>query len=307
MSNSSLSHPPRIGEVLVAQGKLSREQAGEAAKHSVEYGMRFGEAAVALGFVQSNELEEALAKRAPVPTFVPGEMARSIVMWHRPNSPEAEDYRSLRSALALRWFQGAPPRRALSVISAGRYDGKSTLLANLAVSFGLAGAQTLLVDADLRQPKQHMLFGLSNKTGLANILDQSEFNIPHYAIAGVENLMVMVAGRSTDYTAQELLLKTDFLEYLNIQMTRYDIVLVDTSAASLGNDYQIAAKITEGALLVTREKRTRIQRAIEMLNACDDVGIKVVGGTMVKDHDRSRPSMLRRNFSKMLPRLLTED
>ena len=87
-----------------------------------------------------------------------------LVTLANPRSPVAEAYRTLRTNIQLSSIDN--PVKSLLVTSAGADEGKSTTIANLAVTFAQAGNQVLLVDCDLRRPSLHTLFGLPNEKGV---------------------------------------------------------------------------------------------------------------------------------------------
>jgi protein-tyrosine kinase len=97
-------------------------------------------------------------------------LSRELVAAYEPASRAVEDLRALRSQLMLRWFDTAAERRGLAIASAGQGDGRSYLAANLAIVFSQLGERTLLIDANLRTPKQHKLFNLGGRTGLSDML-----------------------------------------------------------------------------------------------------------------------------------------
>ena len=97
-------------------------------------------------------------------------LSHELVAAYKPFSPVVEQLRALRSELMLRWFDEQPAHKAIAVMSEARGEGRSYIAANLAVVFSQLGGRTLLIDADLRKPSQHLLFGLENRIGLSTVL-----------------------------------------------------------------------------------------------------------------------------------------
>ncbi|WP_174273139.1 polysaccharide biosynthesis tyrosine autokinase [Sphingomonas bacterium] len=273
----------RIGELLVSHGLMTLEQAGRAAQHSVENNIRFGEAAVALGFVSQADVETMLQMQLAAPTIsAPAKVgAPELFALNAPETEKAEDMRALRNSLTLRWFQHPEGARTLAVISPGRSDGRSLVAANLAVSFAQVGVRTLLIDADMRNPRQHELFGLDNRSGLSGYLNARGEDAAHYYIPELETLTVIPVGKLPP-SPQELLLRPTLASLIEAVSLNFEVVVVDTPAASIGSDYQIVASATRGALLVGQKGATRTRDARRMLDTCRDVGVKVVGGVLLE-------------------------
>src|SRR6185436_9716186 len=84
--------------------------------------------------------------------------------------PRAEELRGLRTQLMIRWAKAGVQHRVLAIVSPGAGEGRSYVAANLAVAFSQLGERTLLIDADLRRPRQHHIFNVSDRIGLSAVL-----------------------------------------------------------------------------------------------------------------------------------------
>jgi protein-tyrosine kinase len=154
-----------IGAILVEEGKLSAKEIDRVLDVQRAEGVRFGEAAVRLGLVTVDEVRFALAKQYDFPHLAPvaaGAVgpSRELVAAFAPFHARTEELRALRTQLLIRWYNPEAGRNALVITSPETGEGRSYLAANLAVVFSQLGARTLLVDADLRKPRQAQIFGL---------------------------------------------------------------------------------------------------------------------------------------------------
>lgn len=168
---------------------------------------------------------------------------------HRPNSPEAEAYRGVRTALLL--SPHGKGRKIIEVTSPNGGDGKSTLAANLAISIAQSGKNVLLLDADMRTPSIHRLFGLKDEPGLASVLaDKRE---PKEAIrtAAIPGLSVLPAGPLPPNPA-ELLMSPRFQELLHYLGDQYDFVIIDSPPLLPVSDASIIAHQVDGVFLNVR-------------------------------------------------------
>src|SRR5262245_41589628 len=161
-----------IGALLINAGKIIPQDAERIVRYAKEKGLRFGDAAIALGLVTREEIDRIVALQFGYPYVIAGEspVSPEVAAAYMPYSKEVEAFRALRSQLLLRWFGDAAERKGLAVVSMNRGDGRSYLAANLAVVFSQLGERTLLVDADMRSPRQQVLFKLENRSGLSSIL-----------------------------------------------------------------------------------------------------------------------------------------
>lgn len=100
----------------------------------------------------------------------------SLITLSDPRSPASEAYRTLRTNLSF--YSVDQPIRSLVVTSPAPDEGKSTTVANLAVTIAQSGRRTILVDCDLRRPQLHELFGLSNEVGLTDVILQEDLPLP---------------------------------------------------------------------------------------------------------------------------------
>lgn len=258
-----------LGALLVGAGKLSASDAERVYRAQEESGLRFGAAAVKLGLVTEDDIQHMLARQYDYPYLIAGESTinEEVVAAYKPFSARVEGLRALRAQLKLRWFDAAKGGRPLAVISPQRGDGRSFLAANLAVVFSQLGERTLLVDADLRQPRQHRLFGISEATGLSAVLaGRCDAASAVQRIAGLIDLSVLPAGPLPPNPA-ELLDRVAFSGLLEQFAQDYDVVLLD-SAAGIGNaDAHAVASRARAAIMVVRRNRTRLSVAREMVAA----------------------------------------
>jgi len=269
-----------IGALLVDSGKLTAAQAEAVLRHAREVGVRFGDAAVALGFVTPIDVQHALALQFDYPYLAPHDRAinKEVVAAFAPFSPAVEALRALRTQLMLRWFGAEAPHKALALVSAQRAEGRSYLAANLAVVFSQLGERTLLIDADLRNPRQHLLFNLNSRSGLSALLSGRGDGGAVQRIPGLVDLSVLPAG-AIPPNPQELLGRSGFARLLDELGQRFDVILLDTSAAALGADFQGVTTVTGGALLVTRRNVTRAGDALAVSERVG-AGARAVGAVL---------------------------
>ena len=239
----------RLGELLLADGGLSSADVARVLRHQQDHGLRFGEAAVALGLADAEQVFGALARQFHYPCVHHGHAPTSaeLVMLSQPFGPCAERFRTLRGQLSLGAFQ----QGALAVVSAQSGDGRSRVAANLALALAQRGASTLLIDADLRQPRQHALFGLSGSAGLSALLAGRAGADVEQPVPGVPGLSLVPAGAPPP-NPQELVEQPLFAQWLAGWCATHDCVIVDTPAAASGADAVVIAARCQAALIVAR-------------------------------------------------------
>jgi receptor protein-tyrosine kinase len=285
MTVSMIGGAPRatrsLGGILVDSGLLKPEDAERVLQVQKEENLRFGAAAVKLGLLTEADIQYALARQFSYAYLRrgPGEkrqVSDEIVAAYQPFSPRVEQIRSIRSQLMLRWFDKAELRQVLTVVGTERGEGRSYLAANLAVVFSQLGERTLLVDADLRSPRQHELFYLENKIGLSTVLSGRSREEAIIRIADLAGLSVLPAG-PVPPNPLELLNRLNFDEFMMHVKANYDIIILDTPALADGEDGAMLAVRTGAALAVARAGRTRMTDFQDMVQGLMSAGVAIVG------------------------------
>jgi chain length determinant protein tyrosine kinase EpsG len=270
-----------MGALLLDAGKLTPESAERVLRTQKELGLRFGEAALRLGLVSEDDIQQVLARQFAYPYLQKGQanFSPKLVAAYEPFSPQVESLRAIRSQLMLRWF--ARGRRALAIVGVDADDGASLFASNLAVVFSQLGEQTLLVDANLRAPRQQELFGLKPRQGLSDLLaGRADLDVIMRVPAFVD-LSVMPAG-TLPPNPQELLAREGFRN-LNTQLeSRYDVVLYDLPPFASGADALAVAGRAGGVLLVARKHHTRIANIARMSEQLTEAGGEVLGSVVVE-------------------------
>ncbi|WP_229487747.1 chain length determinant protein tyrosine kinase EpsG [Pseudoduganella lutea] len=269
-----------IGGLLLESGKITPENAERVLRMQKELGIRFGEAAQRLGLVTENDIQQVLARQFDYPYLQPGtgKFSDKLVAAYQPFSPQVERLRALRSQLMLRWF--ARGHKSLMVASVAPGEGVSFLAANLAIVFSQLGEQTLLVDANLRSPKQHEIFNLPGRQGLSDAIAGRASRDAVQRVESFVDLSVLVAG-TLPPNPQELLSRSSFGALGKDLEAHHDIVLYDASAFSLGADALALAARVGGVLLVTRKNQTSIADVGAMAEQLAQCGTQIVGSVLV--------------------------
>jgi chain length determinant protein tyrosine kinase EpsG len=269
-----------IGGLLLESGKITPEGAERVLRMQKELGIRFGEAAQRLGLITEADIQQVLARQFDYPYLQPGEGKYSpqLVAAYNPFSPQVETLRAVRSQLMLRWF--ARGHKSLAVMSARPGDGASLFAANLAVVFSQLGEQTLLVDANLRKPRQQEVFNLQQRQGLSDILAGRADLGAITRIESFVDLSVLGAG-TLPPNPQELLSRGTFATLSTQLESRYDVVLHDVLSSGAGSDGFAVAARAGGVLLVARKDNTPLAAIATMSDQLAQNGVKVVGSVLV--------------------------
>lgn len=290
-----------IHKALVALYSLSNEAVESINELMGRLHIRFGEAALHTGVVTQEELEEALEwirrravqqSRGIIEQVLHRSVRREVVVWegkklrpsqqlmlaHDPSHPHSESLRSLRTELLLRTKNMGCGIFAL--LSPCASEGRSQLAAELAISFAQLGRRTLLVDADLRRPRQHVLFGAENEYGLAQALSDSD-GVRMHGVQGLPHLTLLTSG-ALPPNPVELLSGARF-ERLTVEWRRnFEFVVLDTPPATESSDAIAVATAAGHVLVLSRANVTPFSALREMARKLDTAHARTLGAVIGK-------------------------
>ncbi|MEQ1635275.1 MAG: chain length determinant protein tyrosine kinase EpsG [Methylococcales bacterium] len=270
--------PTSIGGALLDAGKITVADAERILRLQKEKGLRFGDAGKALKLITEEDIQQTLSEQFDFPFLANADsgLSEELIAAYRPFSPQVEVLRAIRSQLMLRWF--TEQRKTLAIVSPAAKEGRSYLAANLAVVFSQLGERTLLIDADLRQPRQHLLFNIDTKQGLSDLLANRANASVITKIPELKGLSIMTAG-TIPPNPQELISRA-LTNHLNQFSLDYDVILIDTPPASQGSDVQLIAAKAMGALLLARLHRSRLTDQEALKNSLENSGAACVGSVV---------------------------
>jgi polysaccharide biosynthesis transport protein len=189
------------------------------------------------------------------------------------NSSIAESYRQLRTSLLLSSAGHAP--RTLLVTSSQPAEGKTTTSVNTAISLAQTGSAVLIVDADLRRPRVHKIFGLKNTAGLCNYL-AGDCDLASLIQIALPNLYVLPVGPLPPNPA-ELLGSAKMKQVVETLATNFDYVIIDSPPVSSFADSLILSALVEGVIIVVRSGFTPREMAQRTKAHLQSVGAKILG------------------------------
>jgi len=203
----------------------------------------------------------------------------ALITMTNPRSPISEAYRTLRTNLDFSSFD--KPLRTMVVTSAGPEEGKSTTLANLAVTMAQTGKKVILADCDLRRPSQHEIFGLRNDRGVTSMMVMSAAmeTPPFQSIAAVPDLLILTSG-PTPPNPSEILGSQRMTEIIEALKKRADMVLFDAPPIIAVTDAAVLAAKLDGVLLVVNAGKTKRDHAQKAKALLEKVNARLVGAVL---------------------------
>ncbi|MBI3647481.1 MAG: polysaccharide biosynthesis tyrosine autokinase [Actinobacteria bacterium] len=233
------------------------------------------------GLRSREELEEITG--APVLAIVP-----KVATWrHRetaelesinaPGGGSAEAYRTIRANLQFIARDGS--FKILSVTSPSGGEGKTTTSANLAVAIAQAGKRVIVMSCDLRKPRLHRFFQLSNDFGLTSILSGQRDLVSAVQRCQVETLRVLASGPVPPNPAE--LLGSDEMDQLLGELRRFaDFIVIDTPPLLAVSDALVLAPRSDGVLIVADAGSTSRGALAHIRDQLEQVGGRIVGGVL---------------------------
>ncbi len=203
-------------------------------------------------------------------------MTLDIVALTDAQSPQAEAYRSLRTNLDFYSLEN--PLHTLLIASPEPDDDKTKVVANLGVISAQAGKRVILVDADMRRPRLHEVFGLANDRGLATALAEDAGELPIFNTQ-VENLRILPAG-PTPVNPADLLASARMNQVLDQLKDMADVILFDAPPLVAVTDGALLAAKVDGVLLVARAGQTKRELVEKAQDILQKVKANLVGAVL---------------------------
>jgi polysaccharide biosynthesis transport protein len=201
-------------------------------------------------------------------------MERGQIMLLQPQSDAAEAYRKIRTAI----FFGLSrrPAKTLLITSPSMADGKSTLASNLAIGMAQAGRRVLLIDADLRAPRQHLIFPLNDGPGLTAVMLGKAKLGDTIQRTTIEGLDIVPCGE-TPANPAELIESPVTVELLKAAASAYDQVIIDSPPLLPVSDARTLAGLCQATIMVLRAGKSTRRTADDALDSLASVGAPVLG------------------------------
>jgi protein-tyrosine kinase len=200
-----------------------------------------------------------------------------LIMAHDPYDPRYETVRALRTELLLR-RESIDHADIVAMLSPCPGEGRSLLAADLAIAFAQMGRPTLLVDADLRRPQQHLLFGIDNRQGLSEAIEYGAK--PHFhAVRGFPRMSVLTAGEVPD-NPLELLSSGVFAALMDDWREGFAFVVIDTPPVTHYSDALAVASLVGRVLALSRAQHTPYKDMQDMLRRLTATRSQVLGAVI---------------------------
>lgn len=254
---ADLVHP----DALLKTGALTDDEARAVSEHQARTGLGFDEAAVALTLATTEDVvlaRQALQGSLALQLAPSAAVSDEVIVLSDPTSPDAESLRLLRTQIIAQHVGAG--RRAFAVCGATDGSGATYIAANLAVALSQVGIKTLLVDANLRNPRIDAIFGIDpNGPGLSTYLSL-EVNRPERVVYPnvLPNLSVVPAGPPVG-RPQELLSGARFRTGVDILLRQHDVAIFDTPATNENSDALTVAGVLGYALVVGRRNHAFVK------------------------------------------------
>lgn len=184
---------------------------------------------------------------------------------------------ALRTELVMR-CNSTDGASMIAVLSPGTGEGRSQLAAELAIAFARMNRPTLLVDADFRNPKQHVLFGANNEGGLSQVIE-SDGTPDLYGVENLPELLVMMAGEIPE-NPLELLSSHKFALMIEYMRENFEFVIFDTPPVSKFSDALVIANLIRNVLMLTRAEHTHYKNLRDMLRRLTITNSQILGGVI---------------------------
>jgi len=207
-----------------------------------------------------------------------GEEIESRLITHLdPKSPISEAYRTLRTNLAFTRLENS--MKTILVTSAGPKEGKSTTVANLAITLAQLGSKVILIDSDLRRPVIHSIFGLNKDNGLTNFLMD---NLPYEKVLQkslLDNLTIVTSGILPPNPSELLGSKVmgDFIDKLKHD---FDVILFDSPPIIAVTDAAVLCGRVDGVFLVVSAGSTNKDAILRARSLLENVDARVLGALL---------------------------
>lgn len=187
----------------------------------------------------------------------------------------SEAYRSLRTSILL---SSVEPIKSIVITSPLEGEGKTTTAVNLAISLAQLDRMVLLVDADLRKPKLHAVFGLDNATGLSNFLTRQVIK-EIIRESGIPNLGVITSG-AIPPNSSELLSSKRMREFIDLVKEKFDVVIFDAAPLITVTDASILSTLVDGTVVVVRSGKTTFDVAKRGVKLLKDINSRILGSVL---------------------------
>ena len=226
---------------------------------------------------QVEDLQVKQVPEFPIALVEPLRPGPQLVSAHDPSHAHSEKIRLLRTEILLR-HTAQSGAVAFAVIGASATEGRSQLAAELALSFAQLGRSTLLLDADLRHPRQHALFGAELRDGLAQSIERGQATAL-FSVSGYPALTLMTAGVCPPNPI-ELLSDGRFESLLLGLRASYDFIVIDTPRCTDYADGLVIATVVGHVLTVHRADHTSYKAARQMLRQLGSARAEILGGVL---------------------------
>ncbi|MBI1424899.1 MAG: polysaccharide biosynthesis tyrosine autokinase [Gammaproteobacteria bacterium] len=198
------------------------------------------------------------------------------------NSSYAYDRRyekvlALRTELLMR-RQSTEQAYMMAILSACAGEGRSQLAAELAIAFAKMNRPTLLIDADFRRPKQHVLFSTDNHSGLSQVKESDE-TPDLFGVKDLPQMLVMTTGEIPD-NPLELLLSEKFALMIEYLRDNFEFVVIDTPPVSKFSDGLVIANLVSNVITLSRAKHTSYRHMRDMLRRLSATNSQILGGVI---------------------------
>ena len=271
-----------IGELIQDARNLSADDLDRIVRYQRENDLRFGEAAIALGLADTEDVLQALAQQFKY-AYADEETRKSapeLVMLNQPFGHQAEAFRAIRSQILMRTQTEAKgQRRPLAVVSTDSGDGKTYFCANLAVALAQLGGKVVVIDADMRGARIDQVFGVPGSSGLSGVLSGRGGKGVVKSVPGIPNLYVIPVGVQPP-NPLELVEGPSFGMLLREVSIKFDHVIVDTPAAVFGSDGAVIASRCGSALIVSRKDANKVQALQDMVSTLQSGQVRLAGVIM---------------------------
>lgn len=230
-----------------------------------------------------------------IPSFDPKETTGPPLLDKDMPHEFAEAFRGIRTNVL---FSSADAgSKSIVVTSTGPGEGKSVVSANLAMSVALTGARVLLIDADMRRPKTHELFGVNLEPGLSNVMVGNAKASEAVKRTRTPNLWLLSAGKHPPNPA-ELLGSKRFKEFMATLGEHFDWVIIDSPPVMAVTDASIIAHKATGVVFVVGAEMTNKGAAKAALDQLDAAKAKYVGGILNRVDVHRNPYYYARHYRR---------